>query len=216
MPTTSASSASSGQRSADLLEHRRENSQATNRIRERTVRANGLVFPILEAGSGRLVLCLHGFPDHAQSWAHFLDRLAQEGYWDVAPALRGYWAGDVLALITWGCRRVAAAGKRPRNTWKNWATQITDGHFMYKEAHTPPERDREVPTTSCRPDFNPPPSVTTAQDRRSGDSRRRPSADPLRPECIAIHERYPPRRRARVHKHTAGRCQRPSRRAPTP
>ena len=114
MPTTSASSASSGQRSADLLEHRRENSQATNRIRERTVRANGLDFPILEAGSGRLVLCLHGFPDHAQSWAHFLDRLAQEGYWAVAPALRGYWAGgaapdgsyralatgqDVLALI---------------------------------------------------------------------------------------------------------------------
>jgi Lysophospholipase len=60
------------------------------------------------------VLCLHGFPDHAQSWAHFLDRLAQEGYWAVAPALRGYWAGgaapdgsyralatgqDVLALI---------------------------------------------------------------------------------------------------------------------
>ena len=114
MPTTSASSASSGQRSADLLEHRRESSQATNRIRERTVRANGLDFPILEAGSGRLVLCLHGFPDHAQSWAHFLDRLAQEGYWAVAPALRGYWAGgaapdgsyralatgqDVLALI---------------------------------------------------------------------------------------------------------------------
>ena len=72
------------------------------------------------------MLCLHGFPDHAQSWAHFLDRLAQDGYWAVAPALRGYWAGgaapdgsyralatgqDVLALITWGCRRVAAAGK---------------------------------------------------------------------------------------------------------
>ena len=85
-----------------------------------------------------------------------------------------------------------------------------------KRPHTPPERDPEVPSTSCRLDFNPPPSVTTAQDRRSGDSRRRPSADPLRPECIAIHERYPPRRRARAHKHTAGRCQRPSRRAPTP
>ena len=71
-------SAFSGQRRADLLDHRRDNSQATNRIRERTVRANGLDFPILKSGSGRLVLCLHGFPDHAQSWAHFLDRLAQE------------------------------------------------------------------------------------------------------------------------------------------
>ena len=83
-------------------------------IRKRTVRANGLDFPILEAGSGPLVLCLHGFPDHARSWVHFLDRLAQGGYWAVAPSLRGYWVGgaapdgsyralatgqDVLALI---------------------------------------------------------------------------------------------------------------------
>jgi hypothetical protein len=79
-----------------------------------------------------------------------------------------------------------------------------------------PEGDPEVPGTSCRLDFNPPPSVMTAQDRRFGDSRRRPSADPLRPEYIAIHERYPPRRRARGHKHMAGRCQRLSRQAPTP
>lgn len=91
-----------------------ENSSAGGHIRKRTVHANGLDFPILEAGSGPLVLCLHGFPDHAQSWAHFLDRLAREGYWAVAPALRGYWTGgaapdgsyralatgqDVLALI---------------------------------------------------------------------------------------------------------------------
>jgi pimeloyl-ACP methyl ester carboxylesterase len=60
-------------------------------IRRRTVRAGGLEVPIFEAGSGPLVLCLHGYPDHAASWAGLLDRLAREGYWAVSPAQRGYW-----------------------------------------------------------------------------------------------------------------------------
>ncbi|WP_315831579.1 alpha/beta hydrolase [Bradyrhizobium prioriisuperbiae] len=96
------------------LAHRPENSPADGHIRRRTVHANGLDFPILEAGNGPLVLCLHGFPDHARSWISFIDRLAREGYRAVAPALRGYWVGgaapdgsyrasatgqDVLALI---------------------------------------------------------------------------------------------------------------------
>jgi pimeloyl-ACP methyl ester carboxylesterase len=112
MPTSTTASAE--QLGTDFLGHRRENSPTVGHIRKRTVRANGFDFPILEAGSGPLVLCLHGFPDHARSWAYFLDRLAQEGYWAVAPALRGYWTGgaapdgsyrasstgqDVLALI---------------------------------------------------------------------------------------------------------------------
>ncbi|MFI5624756.1 alpha/beta fold hydrolase [Nocardioides sp. NPDC051685] len=68
-------------------------SRAADRVRHRTVQAGGLEVPILEAGSGPLVLCLHGFPDHAVSWTGLLDRLAQEGYWAVAPAQRGYWPG---------------------------------------------------------------------------------------------------------------------------
>jgi len=98
------------QRHADVPERSPENSPTS----KRTVRANGLDFPILEAGDGPLVLCAHGFPDHAQSWIPVLDRLARAGYWAVAPALRGYWVGgtapdgsyrasatgqDVLALI---------------------------------------------------------------------------------------------------------------------
>src|SRR5205814_4628855 len=65
----------------------------SSEIRKRLVRANGLEFPVLEIGDGPLVLCLHGFPDHSQSWVHVLSRLAQAGYRAVAPALRGYWAG---------------------------------------------------------------------------------------------------------------------------
>jgi pimeloyl-ACP methyl ester carboxylesterase len=109
-----ASASMAQQRHADSPGRSRENSLASGHIRNRTVHANGLDFPILEAGHGPLVLCLHGFPDHAQSWIPFLDRLEREGYWAVAPALRGYWVGgaapdgsyralatgqDVLALI---------------------------------------------------------------------------------------------------------------------
>jgi pimeloyl-ACP methyl ester carboxylesterase len=76
-------------------------------IRQRTVRANGLDFPVLEAGAGSLVLCLHGFPDHARSWLALLVRLADEGYWAVAPAMRGFWPGGTAPD---GSYRAAANG----------------------------------------------------------------------------------------------------------
>lgn len=83
-------------------------------LKEHTVHANGLDFPVIEAGEGPLVLLLHGFPDHARSWTNLIGRLADEGYRAVAPAMRGYWpqgaapdgayqswatGGDALALI---------------------------------------------------------------------------------------------------------------------
>lgn len=68
-----------------------------------------------EAGSGPLVLFLHGFPELAYSWRHQLDALAAAGYHAVAPDMRGYGgteapeaieaydlvelAGDVVALM---------------------------------------------------------------------------------------------------------------------
>lgn len=79
-----------------------------NEIRKRVVSANGLDFPVLEVGDGPLVLCLHGFPDHSQSWVHVLGRLAQEGYRAVAPSLRGYWAGGAAPD---GSYRAAALGQ---------------------------------------------------------------------------------------------------------
>jgi pimeloyl-ACP methyl ester carboxylesterase len=56
----------------------------------RRVRARGLEFPALEAGSGPLVVCLHGFPDCLRSFRHQLPQLAQAGYRAFAPSLRGY------------------------------------------------------------------------------------------------------------------------------
>jgi pimeloyl-ACP methyl ester carboxylesterase len=59
-------------------------------VRSATVRANDLEFGVLEAGSGPLALCLHGFPDTAHTWRHLLPALAGAGFHAVAPFMRGY------------------------------------------------------------------------------------------------------------------------------
>src|SRR5580693_5866297 len=59
-------------------------------LRMTTVRANDLDFGLLEAGSGPLALCLHGFPDTAHTWKHLLPALADAGFHAVAPFMRGY------------------------------------------------------------------------------------------------------------------------------
>ncbi len=64
-------------------------------IHEIEVKANGLRFHVLEAGSGdRLALFLHGFPELAFSWRAQLPLLAQLGYRAWAPDLRGYGGTD--------------------------------------------------------------------------------------------------------------------------
>jgi pimeloyl-ACP methyl ester carboxylesterase len=59
-------------------------------ITQRTVSANDVEFTVLEAGSGPLALCLHGFPDTAHTWRHLLPQLADAGFHAVAPFMRGY------------------------------------------------------------------------------------------------------------------------------
>ena len=59
-------------------------------VRRRTVRANDVEFVVLEAGTGPLALCLHGFPDAAPTWRHLLPELAAAGFHAVAPFMRGY------------------------------------------------------------------------------------------------------------------------------
>jgi pimeloyl-ACP methyl ester carboxylesterase len=60
----------------------------------REVSANGLRLHVAEAGTGPLVLLLHGFPEFWWSWRHQLADLADAGYRVVAPDLRGYGASD--------------------------------------------------------------------------------------------------------------------------
>jgi pimeloyl-ACP methyl ester carboxylesterase len=60
----------------------------------RTVSANGSRFHVVEAGTGPLVLLLHGFPEFWWAWRHQIEPLAGAGFRVVAVDLRGYGASD--------------------------------------------------------------------------------------------------------------------------
>jgi len=60
----------------------------------RTVRANGIAVHVAEAGTGPLVLLLHGFPQFWWAWHQQLSDLAGAGFRAVAVDLRGYGASD--------------------------------------------------------------------------------------------------------------------------
>lgn len=63
-------------------------------IAHRRVRSNGIDVHVAEAGTGPLVLLLHGFPELWYSWRHQIPALAEAGYHAVAPDLRGYGGTD--------------------------------------------------------------------------------------------------------------------------
>jgi pimeloyl-ACP methyl ester carboxylesterase len=96
-------------------------------VTRRFVDAGGLRMHIAEAGTGPLVLLLHGFPESWYSWRHQLVALADAGYHAVAPDQRGYCqtggpdgvggytilhlTGDVIALMdALGEQRAVVAG----------------------------------------------------------------------------------------------------------
>ena len=60
----------------------------------RDVSANGIRFHIVEAGTGPLVVLLHGFGQYWRSWRYQIPGLAQAGFRVVAPDLRGYGDSD--------------------------------------------------------------------------------------------------------------------------
>jgi len=60
----------------------------------RFVNANGSRFHVVEAGTGPLVLFLHGFPEFWWAWEAQLSALADAGFRAVAVDLRGYGASD--------------------------------------------------------------------------------------------------------------------------
>ncbi|WP_428342948.1 alpha/beta fold hydrolase [Mycobacterium sp.] len=58
-------------------------------------RHNGLTFDVRDAGpaDGPVVVLLHGFPQHNDSWDVVIDRLTAQGYRCLAPNQRGYSSG---------------------------------------------------------------------------------------------------------------------------
>jgi pimeloyl-ACP methyl ester carboxylesterase len=66
-------------------------------LREETVKANGISLNVASAGSGPVILLLHGFPDTHAVWHKQIDALVGAGYRVVAPDLRGYGGSDAPA-----------------------------------------------------------------------------------------------------------------------
>lgn len=56
----------------------------------KTVEAKDVSFSYIEQGTGPLLLCLHGFPDHALTFRRVMPALADAGYRVVAPYMKGY------------------------------------------------------------------------------------------------------------------------------
>lgn len=84
-------------------------------IQEITVTTKDINFHCLASGNGRLILCLHGFPDTPHVFIPFMKALSNQGFRIIAPYLRGYHptskpkdgnyslqsqANDIVSLIT--------------------------------------------------------------------------------------------------------------------
>jgi pimeloyl-ACP methyl ester carboxylesterase len=80
---------------------RRDRAQglAAIEIKHRVIKVNGLQMRLAEAGSGPLVVLLHGFPESWYSWRHQLRALADAGFHAVAPNQRGYPGTDSPAAV---------------------------------------------------------------------------------------------------------------------
>ena len=91
---------------------------------KKTVSVDDRPYPVIEAGEGPLVVCLHGFPDNYESWQHQIEPFVAAGYRIVCPVLPGfapgtepasgantplYAAGKIIALIE---SLLAASGEK--------------------------------------------------------------------------------------------------------
>lgn len=63
-------------------------------MQTRLIQTDTITQSVLEAGTGPLVLFIHGFPELGISWRAQVQALAEAGYHAVAPDMRGYGATD--------------------------------------------------------------------------------------------------------------------------
>ena len=72
-----------------------------NTYKDGIVKANGINYSYIEKGEGELLLCLHGFPDHALSFHNQLEFFSANGYRVVAPYMRGYSPTEIPADLSY-------------------------------------------------------------------------------------------------------------------
>jgi pimeloyl-ACP methyl ester carboxylesterase len=138
-------------------------------VSHRYLDARGQRMHIAEAGSGPLVLLLHGFPECWYSWRHQLSALAEAGYHAVAPDQRGYCrtggpaaadqytilhlAGDVIALLDALDEQHAVVAGHDWGAPVAWHTALTRpdrvrGVIGLSGSYRP--RGNRLPTTAMR------------------------------------------------------------------
>lgn len=128
----------------------------TSRLRARTVTANRLQFGVLEAGSGPLALCLHGFPDSARTWRYLLPALADAGFHAAAPFMRGYAPTEIpedgcfglgaLVADAVGLHDVLGGDDRAVLVGSDWGAEVAYGAAAFA-----PDRWRRVVTLGVPP-----------------------------------------------------------------
>ena len=125
-------------------------------VRARTVQANDLDFVLLEAGSGPLALCLHGFPDAAHTWRHLLPVLAGAGFRAAAPFMRGYAPTAVPADGAYQVGALAADAVALHDVLGGDGDAVLIGHdwgaeAAYAAAAYAPDRWRRLVTLAVPP-----------------------------------------------------------------
>jgi pimeloyl-ACP methyl ester carboxylesterase len=68
-------------------------------IQHRFATINGIKYHYAEAGKGKLIVLLHGFPELWYSWRHQLVALSKKGYRVVAPDLRGFGETEATSQV---------------------------------------------------------------------------------------------------------------------
>lgn len=120
------------------------------------MRANGLRFSVLEAGTGPLALCLHGFPDTAHTWRLLLPELARAGFRAVAPFTRGYAPTEIPGDAAYSVSDLAADANALHDVLGGDGDAVLIGHdwgaeTAYAAAASAPDRWRRLVTLGVPP-----------------------------------------------------------------
>lgn len=120
------------------------------------VSANGVDFAYLSAGEGPLAVCLHGFPDSAQSFRHLLPALADAGFHAVAPWLRGYAPSSIPADGAYGSAALGSDALALHEALGGGSDAVLIGHdwgalAAYTSVGLDPDRWRRMVTMAVPP-----------------------------------------------------------------
>ncbi len=121
-----------------------------------TATVDGLEITYRSCGAGPLALCLHGFPDSADTWRHLLPELAAAGFRAVAPFTRGYAPTAIPTDGTFQIGALAADANGLHETLGGEENAVIVGHdwgasTVYAAAASEPERWSRVVALAVPP-----------------------------------------------------------------